>query len=169
MRTTYWLPCDCGRRLPVETKQAGAVIRCACGAELTVPTLHEMSRLESTATASQSAAHRAAKPIWNKRRAWIFLGAVIAVTAAGLLVYLEITRPRADAVESLAPIQVWSLWQDLRRGPDRHLTPPEKQFLDRLHMYHIWRMVFVVGVVIGVFLMIVSYAIPAPRTSRQTP
>lgn len=166
MRTTYWLPCDCGRRLPVETTQAGVVIRCACGAELTVPTLHEMSRLESTSTAMQSPAHRP-KPIWSKRQRWIFLGAVVTATAAGLLVYLEITRPRIVAVESLAPIQVWSLWQDLRRGPDRHLTPPQKQFLDHLHMYDIWRMVFVVGVVLGVLLMTASYVIPAPRTSRQ--
>jgi hypothetical protein len=133
---------------------------------LTVPALHEMSRLESTAPASQSSARRRG-PSWSKRQAWIFLGAVIAVTAAGLLAYLEITRPRIGAVESLAPIQVWSVWQDLRRGPDRHLTPPEKQFLDHLHMYRIWRMVFVVGVGIGILLMIASYAIPAPRTSHQ--
>jgi UDP-N-acetylmuramyl pentapeptide phosphotransferase/UDP-N-acetylglucosamine-1-phosphate transferase len=126
-----------------------------------------MSRLETTTPANQSSV-RYRGPIWNKRQAWIFLGAVIAVLAGGLLAYIEITQPRAGDVESLAPIQVWSLWQDLRRGPDRHLTPPEKQFLDRLHMYHIWRMVFVIGIVTGMLLMIASYAIPAPRTSRQT-
>jgi hypothetical protein len=42
-------------------------------------------------------------------------------------------------MESLAPIYVWSLWQDLRRGPDRNLAPPEKHFIDNLQMHCVWR------------------------------
>ena len=166
MKTSYWLPCACGQRLSVETTQAGTTVHCTCGTELTVPTLHEMSHLELAATA-EAARSRRAKPGWGKRQARILLGALVTVVSIALLIYLEISQPRLPRVDSLAPIQVWSLWQDLRRGPDRHLPQGEKQFLDSLRMYRSGKVAALVCAATGLLLMAFSYAIPAPGTPHR--
>ena len=162
MRKAYWLPCTCGQKLPVQTVQAGTLVRCPCGAELTVPTLHEMSSLESAATADTAGTRRRKVP-WGRRQSRILLGAVVAAAAGMLLVYLQISQPRLPRVESLAPIQVWSLWQDLRRGPDRNLPPAEKQLVNNLWVYRTGKIVLLTCVVAGLLLMAVSYATPAPQ------
>ncbi len=31
MNTTYLLPCSCGRKIPVQLRQAGEIVKCDCG------------------------------------------------------------------------------------------------------------------------------------------
>ena len=42
----YLLPCSCGRKMPVEPRQAGQSVDCACGESLEIPTMLAMSALE---------------------------------------------------------------------------------------------------------------------------
>ncbi|NLZ01179.1 MAG: hypothetical protein GXY25_11630 [Pirellulaceae bacterium] len=167
MKTVYWLPCNCGQKVPVTATLAGALVRCTCGAELAVPALREMSRLEAAAN-GESALNRLAKPAWDKRRAGILFGAVVVAFCGVLLVYLEIVQPRPPHVESLAPIQVWYVWQNLRRGPDRHLAPVEKEFLDNLRMVRMAKTGVLACAAIGLLMIALFYALPPPRTSRRT-
>lgn len=167
MNTTYWLPCHCGQKIPVTTAQAGTTARCACGAELAVPALRDISHLEAAAD-GESVLNRLARPGWDKRHARILFGAVVVAFCGVLLVYLEIVQPRPLDVKSLAPIQVWYLWQNLRRGPDRHLAPVEKEFLDNLRMVRMAKTGVLACAVIGLLMMALFYAIPPPGTSRRT-
>lgn len=167
MKTVYWLPCHCGQKVPVTATLAGAIVRCACGAELAVPALRDISRLETAANGG-SVLNRPAKPAWDKRRARILFGAVVVAFCGVLLVYLEIVQPRPLDVKSLAPIQVWYLWQNLRRGPDRHLAPVETEFLDNLRMVRMAKTGVLTCAVIGLLMMALFYAVPPPGASPRT-
>jgi len=165
MTTTYLLPCVCGQKLPVSTTQAGEAVQCTCGASLTVPSLSELANLELAP--STSARRKKRKRPWSNRQGWILLGSFIVAAAVGLLVFLQFTRPRLPGIESLRPIHVWSLWQDLRRGPDRNLSLAEQQFLEMLGIHRVWRIALVGALAAGVILMAVAYAIPATQTSHR--
>lgn len=154
----------CGRKLPVNSTQAGESVRCECGASLTVPSLSELSRLELAPRAS--ARRKKRRRPWSKRQGWILLGAFIVAAAVGLLAFLHLTRPRLVDLESLRPIQVWSVWQDLRRGPDRNLSLAEQRFLEMRGIHRVWQLALLGAVAAGVILMAVAYAIPAAQTSH---
>ena len=166
MKTLYWLPCTCGQKYPVETTQAGDTVQCACGAELKVPALREMSQLESAVTAKPGPTRRG-KPGWGKRQARLLVGVLVTVAALVALICLELSRPRLANVKSLAPIQVWALWQNARRGPDRHLTPAEQQVVDTLGICRVAKVALLVCAVMGLLWTSVGYVIPAPTRPRS--
>jgi hypothetical protein len=66
----YLLPCSCGRQVLIETTQAGERIRCECGAELEVPTLLEIARLERKAEGTVSTE----QGNWGGRQRMLFVG-----------------------------------------------------------------------------------------------
>jgi len=165
MATTYLLPCVCGQKLPVSATQAGESIQCTCGANLTVPSLSELADLELAP--STSARRKRRKRPWSKRQGWILLGAFVVAAAVGLLVFLHFTRPRLPGIESLRPIHVWSLWQDLRRGPDRNLSIVEQRYLEMLGIHRVWQIALLATAAAGVILMAVAYAIPGPQTPHR--
>lgn len=45
MSVRYELACQCGRKFPVETSQAGQELSCECGATLKIPTMMKIKRL----------------------------------------------------------------------------------------------------------------------------
>lgn len=165
MTAKYLLPCGCGRKLRVSTTQAGEEVPCTCGKILTVPNLSELSSLELAP--SKSASRSGRKRPWTRRQGWILLGGIIAAVAIGISVFLSVTRPRLADVETLRPIYVWALWQDLRRGPDRNLSPSEQHFLELLGIRRVWQTALVVAAVGGVILMAAAYAMPAPQKSQR--
>lgn len=161
MATQYLLPCVCGQKLRVTATQAGEAVHCPCGASLTVPSLRDLSRLE---LAPRTAAKRTRRqPSWSRRQAWILLGAIITAAALGLLAFLELTRPRLPDMEALSPIQVWAVWQDVRRGPDRNLGPAERQYLERLGIRRVWQTALQAAAAGGLLMMAIAYALPGPR------
>jgi hypothetical protein len=165
MITKYLLPCLCGQKLRVNATQAGETVQCTCGASLTVPSLRELPNLELAP--STTANRKSRKRPWSKRQGWILLGAFLVAAAVGLLGFLQLTRPRLAGIESLSPIQVWSLWQDLRRGPDRNLSPTEQRFLELLGIHRVWQTALLAAAATGVVMMAVAYAIPDPSSSRR--
>ena len=86
----------------------------------------------------------------------------------GLSGFLQLTRPRLAGIESLSPIEVWSVWQDLRRGPDRNLSPTEQRFLELLGIHRVWQTALLAAVCAGLILMAIAYAIPGPQPSRRS-
>jgi hypothetical protein len=165
MTIRYWLDCPCGQRLAVDTTQAGESVRCVCGADLQVPALREMSCLE-TAVTNKAPNARQGKHFWGKRQSRIFLATFITVGAVGALLLLELMRPRLVDVELLPPVQVWTMWQDLRRGPDRNLAAAEQQIIDSQGVFRAGEMIMAVCAAAGILLMVVGYAMPGPRPSR---
>lgn len=148
MKTSYLLPCSCGRKVPVEPRQAGQVVRCSCGASLEVPTLLEMAALE--AAEPDPGTRRPPRP-WGVRQALALLGAVIFLGTLVLVVFLLRAQPHPpfpDKAEmdpgavhrearQLTPLQSRRIWQSLRaRGPDGRMPQEEHYRTDKLGRYH---------------------------------
>ena len=86
----YLLPCSCGEQSVVSTAQAGGTIRCACGAELQVPTMRGLRELEPLEPRS-AAAGRAVT--WDDQHRVAFLLALGALTCLGVAIYLWTLLP----------------------------------------------------------------------------
>jgi len=166
MKTRYWLDCSCGQSVRVDTAQAGETVRCVCGSELKVPALRDLSRLEPVVT-SKVPSRRGRQRFWGRRQSRIFLGGLMTVGAVGALLLLEMMRPRLVDVKLLPPVQVWTLWQDLRRGPDRNLAKSEQTIIDNQGMFRAGEMITGICAAAGLLLMVVGYTMPGPRASRD--
>lgn len=168
MNTKYLLPCVCGRTLRVSTTQAGESLSCACGARLIVPSLRELPQLEPAPTRTR---RTRGKRAWSRRQGWILLGALIATASGVLLLALDLTRPRLPDIESFRPVEVWYIWQDVRRGPDRHLPQAERYYVKLLGIRRVWQTALVAAATAGILVMAAAYAIPgtpSPRSARPT-
>src|SRR5262245_42232670 len=96
---TYLLPCpSCGSKLPVETGQAGQMLRCGCGQSVEVPTVRGLRELEVVADDGSA-------PRWTARHGLVFVGSVIAMAALLFAGYIWMTRPPAYDATSL-PVEL---------------------------------------------------------------
>jgi len=133
--TRYLLPCPCSRRIAVAAGQAGGSVQCpGCGAELAVPRLGELGRLQPDLT---DAAPRTPDRGWNAARACLLGGVIVAVGAAAVATWLRGWRagvaPLDDsairAAVAAAPVeQVHESWLEFeRRGIARPPVPEEER------------------------------------------
>lgn len=164
MSQKYLLDCECGRKLVVETSQAGESIVCPCGARLEVPSMQAIRRLEPVR--SDSSRGRTAE--WGWRQATILLGTLIAVVSVASALYLHAMRPRLGDPYALSPFQTWAVWQQLRMGLDRHPTPWDKQFLDAVRDNRRWRVVWLGIAACGTLVAAVSALRKDRRPGRKT-
>src|SRR5688572_16997649 len=78
MSDQYLLPCSCGQTVRVGRAQAGQGVACACGKQLTVPTLRGLRELEPAAPEGSAPGQAA----WGPVRGAVFSsGLVIALLA----------------------------------------------------------------------------------------
>ena len=127
MARDYLLPCTCGRTHRISSRQAGSTLTCSCGANLEVPTMREMGRLEPAA-ATTAVRH---KP-WGLRQGLMFLGLVIAGVGfvAGCYFSLIVMPSPQETdvpqgwIDALAPAQAWQIWGDFRHGMPRGKPDP---------------------------------------------
>jgi len=190
MPTTYLLPCNCGKKLPVEAPQAGQTVRCSCGESVEVPTIRGLAKLER----AQQPAPAVTGPRWGPREGVLLLGAVIAVlaliTAGGLHLRRHhvgkqfaipdntFTDERAEeirqAVDKLSPAQAWREWEHLRtgirRGQTRAEAEREKLLLQRqaaTEAYTPWIIVAYSIVVVGVIVVAVPLLFMSPTRNAK--
>ena len=76
MTSQYLLPCECGEKVAVDTRQAGQSVSCPnCNRPNVVPTLRKLSQLESVADAKQVSGPR---PSWTPLQGSLFvIGAMV--------------------------------------------------------------------------------------------
>lgn len=126
----YLLPCTCGRKVPVSTRHAGQTVRCACGAELEVPTLRGLGELERAEPAGA-----APRGHWGDRQRVAFAFAVGAVLSLGAAAFMAVRMPpklelAVVEVDTDTPIgDVYDLYLDLQRGID--VDPPQLSMAGR--------------------------------------
>ncbi|MEZ6116548.1 MAG: hypothetical protein R3C28_08235 [Pirellulaceae bacterium] len=123
----YQLPCtSCSQCLPVAKTQAGETLQCKCGANVVVPTLRELSKLETLDTQPTKAGSH-----WSQARGIVFAIGLLCL-ALGIGGYVRIIKDRgqlntsrpeipeisAAQIEKVGLREAWETWLDYR---DRRL------------------------------------------------
>jgi hypothetical protein len=160
--TRYLLPCSCGRKVLVEARQAGGVVKCGCGASLEVPTMLEMAALERAEP--ESAAPRP-RMRWGVRQSVALLGLVIFLIALGLGIYQLLTPPEppptmtaeqtrriVDAFTPVESLQVWRMFRS--EGLDEFETSKERDYRRGVLIRRLWMGVVVVVALAGLGLLV---------------
>ncbi|HEV3338897.1 MAG TPA: hypothetical protein VG125_01025 [Pirellulales bacterium] len=143
MPTHYLLPCPCGKKTEIDSSQAGLSVRCACGAELAVPTMRGLAALQRVESEPRDVPSEPARD-WGAQQGLIFLGSTIVVVAAlgafgfwwfkmpqPLTVdvnYKENHRAFIDQVWQQSPEELIPIWQDFRDGIEKEQI---EKMLDR--------------------------------------
>jgi hypothetical protein len=154
----YLLPCSCGQEMMVETRQAGETIVCVCGSPLQIPTLLEITALES---ARDEAALPPLTTAWGMHNRLVLLGSIVAGLAVIALIGLNVERPvsRFSGIDpyqiwlsarAMPPVQAWDVWQDMKKGLDRRT---DERYAAAMVRFHIWEGVVAGVAVIGVALI----------------
>jgi hypothetical protein len=133
----HLLDCRCGHRIPVTPCQAGNTIRCPdCGAELPVPRLGALRRLEPAAAERPAGGSEASRP-WTTAHACLLAGLVVATVAGMAAMMVQATRTAVidegsirAAVRAGEIGQIYQAWQTFaRQGVERAVMPDEEQLL----------------------------------------
>lgn len=133
MAIQYLLPCSCGRKTPVETRQAGGSIVCECGATLDIPRLLEMKRLEKVPLQTKNVQKAV---VWGAGHKLLLSGVVVLVVVALLWNHVVKTSVRdiSDDItpeqiraecQKMSPLETWAAWTFLR---DNGINPPKNRF-----------------------------------------
>jgi hypothetical protein len=131
----YLFPCSCGRKTPVESRQAGEATRCDCGATLEIPRLLELKKLERVAFEARETENI---PNWGIGHSLIV--SAVVVLAGVLLLWMGISyfmpgnpydrmtpeQTRAQSAK-MTPVETWETWQYFQQVG---LNPP-KERIDR--------------------------------------
>jgi hypothetical protein len=166
----YLLPCECGRKNPVATTQAGDTLTCECGRSLPVPKLRDLRQLEAV---SEQAPRSGLK--WSRAQGVMFsLGAVMVLLAGTVMVFTTLQRrtlntekpeilqeplneylAQIDRNTPLENLEVWRtevLEQGLRREEPEYLT-------HRRIAQMLWTIALVASVfgVIGLAMIVASF------------
>lgn len=178
MRTSYLLPCSCGKKIEVDANQSGLAVRCQCGVEQTVPTLRGLAVLERVESADLASAK--AGPTWSLRQGLIFLGLVVLVGALiGWLVLRFTIRPQPitpfenfrefnrQYINELAPETLIAEWDKYRKGiEDPEWRMAMEYFLTREREYHQALYVVAFAAAVGVVILIIGLCVPRTRAAQ---
>ncbi|MFM7108459.1 MAG: hypothetical protein ACKOZU_07665 [Planctomycetaceae bacterium] len=117
----HLLTCSCSHRIGVAAAQAGGSVRCpGCGAEVPVPRLGDLVRLEPAPTAPLARPGRR----WSAAHACLLAGVVVAAGTAGAAGWLRGRRATvapfneraiAESVSTAAADRVYEAWQTYDR------------------------------------------------------
>jgi hypothetical protein len=167
----YLLPCSCGRKLPVELRQAGQSVVCQCGASLEVPTMLELATLAKAG--EEPAASRPAMR-WGRRQRVGLVGLTIVLATIGLAVYLACDPPvrppihpelSPEHIEDLSPVASRKAWRELRREGIAPRYPADAAYEEAVFRYRLrWGATAVLGIC-GTGLIVGAVAWRRRRTS----
>lgn len=169
--SSYLLPCVCGEKTPVTASQAGQSVRCACGAQLEVPTLRglrDLAPADSVAVPTRS---------WSNRHRSSFVAFVLALAAFAVSGLLALKLPPAATVatdqqieevfEKGSTAEIYATYQELQKGI-AHIGPEESA----IHQYLEQRISLLWGIrvmaALGVLGLVAAAVIAlVPGTSKK--
>jgi hypothetical protein len=163
VNTLYLLPCPCGRKLPIQSRQAGEIITCHCGNSIEVPTMLGLKKLEQ---AELPVMPVTAKSIWTAGHRIIFLGGLVvfaAILIGAWLLWIRPVDPYADftpdqmqkIAELLTPIQSLRFWQILERGGlEFHKRGVDIAFADLKVQYRVYW--WLTGLTAGIGVLLIA-------------
>jgi hypothetical protein len=172
MSKKYLLPCGCGREIPVEAAQAGQRVRCECDAELDVPTMLGLAKLQPLV--EPVGAPRVRRRGWSIRHRLAFIGGVIFLAGFAGVVGLWLCRPRPLDVSQLSPVDAMAYWDRLRLGiatpqifPYEYFRTPGRRWSPNLQWYTNWLIFSAAVALLGA--LIAGSAWLVGNRSRQGP
>jgi hypothetical protein len=170
----YFLPCSCGRKIPLSATQAGETLRCECGKSLTAPTLRELRQLEPAADTAPAPRRRLA---WSPTQGVLFALGGVLVLVAGVILgmtafqrqQLRTDKPRIipesmdvylAEIDTNTPLQNFEVWQTeiLQEGLQRQ--PPEYVLHRQVARVLRWIMIIAgTGGAIGLGMIIAAFVL----------
>lgn len=159
MGAKYLLPCRCGKRIVVETFQAGENVSCSCGATLQVPRMLEIVALEPAPDMQAAATSAATDWGWPQQAR---LGGIVLLLAAiiggGLIYrYRPVSAFATDTPEvlrenaaKLPPVATWMHWTQMKQGLDRRV---DSQYMAAMSRYRLWFGAAAAAALLGVALL----------------
>lgn len=174
MATHYLLPCQCGKKLEVDSSQAGLQLRCECGSEVSVPAMRGLAALERV-VAPVETARTAKASSWGRRQGLMFLGGVLLAAAALAALFFWSLIPQQpilqfdfEAQRELSPEDSFKEWRELQKGielPDAemHLSHFDLMVDELMH----WEIACGAVAALGLLLIAIGLA-TRRRTTRTT-
>jgi hypothetical protein len=183
MSTHYLLPCPCGKKNEIDSSQAGLSVRCACGADLAVPTMRGLAALERVENAPRDEPAELG-PTWGAEQGMIFLGSTILIVAAlGAFGfwwfkmpeplrldanYKESHRAIIDQVSQESPEKLILIWQDFRTGIEQQRMEEMLDHYEALTDEVLgWEKVFAGVGAVGLILVVVGLCLRAAPPARS--
>lgn len=183
MKAVYLLPCSCGKKVRVDSGQAGAKVACECGQQLAVPTFRGLSNLEVDQDAS-ALVKVVQPPAWTPLRGILFsFGLLVTVVAVGIASYhlyiFYLMRDGGEAwkqqnleailhdVDHLSPTDVYGEFMDLSaKGLVHEGVPPWAMITTMRDNSIRWLAATAVALVVGLTSLIASlFGARRPRRS----
>lgn len=168
MSTKYQLPCDCGESLRITTAKAGESVTCpSCGAQLSVPSLSEIRRLEP----ANRPLRRWRVSRWDARKAWMTVGLVICVASLLTMAVLWAVRPRPPDTSQLTLVESWAHWMALRQGLDRHVSWYTYQLIESRRILRVHTYMCLAAAAVGLAITLTAFVVrrsPIARRPRRT-
>lgn len=172
MAIQYLVPCSCGRKTAVETRQAGESVPCGCGLSLEIPRLLELKKLEKAAAPAGDARRPA---VWGIGQSLVLSGAVVlAVVALLSLLVLRFTTgdpysQTPDQIraqfQNMPAMQTWQMWLYLKQnGVNPPKDPVERELVGEYGRRQMW--LICLGIAAGGGLAIMAAGIFITRRKR---
>jgi len=161
----YLLPCPCGRKTPVEAPQAGQRVRCQCGAELDVPTMLGLAKLEELLDERPGSARP--KWAWGIREAILLLGGIVFLAGLAGVIWLWTTWPKSIDMLELPPFEAMGIWDEFQQGISAEPSLPERRYLAAKRWHFQWLVAAGAVAIIGA-LVIGSAFLVKPRPPGET-
>jgi hypothetical protein len=166
----YLLPCThCDRKHAVTSGQAGAQVRCECGAAIDVPTVRGLRELVEVHEPTPQ------RKTWSTRHSVVFLGAVITLAGLALAAILHVrasqVRPRgsfADDIRTMSPRDTWDLWSSFLRhgiGWSRDKGPEQLQAMKDYEVLKSWEWIAFGLAGAGVVLIVIGITLVGKRSA----
>jgi hypothetical protein len=170
----YLLPCRCGQSVAVSTSMAGESVRCACGAELQVPTLRGLRQLAQADKGGIDQAPRTRG--WTDRNRATFVLVVAALLSCLVAADLALRMPPEPTVqvvrtgpligESTPPAHVYAVFDELQKGirPRTNVITGEAKEAMEQRRAMTWGIRFALGVgACTLVAAVVSVLVPGRR------
>ncbi len=174
MSVRYLLPCSCGQEVPVETRQAGGTVTCACGQALVAPSLRGLRQLPVEES------HAVARREWGVRQGAVMLCIVLAIgmgiLGGGLWKYARgqapvetsaILQKLHEHIESLTPVESYYEWLQHVRDTDLIQNPDADNAIRATRFVLLRRVALASWGVSGLLLLAAAVTAFWPRPVRR--
>jgi hypothetical protein len=141
-------------------------MRCECGADVEVPTLLHLKRLERATTPAPATETLAA---WGPRQRLVLAGAILSVAGIALAASCFLTRPRIVDVAEFPPVAALRLWESLKAGIDLPPSPLEAALFDKIERHRRWTLAGLVVAALGVLAVTGSLLVRRRPVAKAAP